>query len=173
MMLRLTLLGALALRGPPARPLARPVARRAAPRLQADGTSAQPATTAEVGETFDSSFSIVREDACVDAFGQSTYGDLSTYDLAAEPLCSAEVEAMLQRILPALPSVPTGEAAPPLDTAEGGREPRGVYCSRTLNMRSIKCIGCASSPPDTLCKYYHVAHWEEAAYSYAKQALHI
>jgi HAD superfamily 5'-nucleotidase-like hydrolase len=116
-------------------------------------------------------FSIVREgDACVDTFGQSTYGDLH-HSASATPLGPDEVESLLARILPAFTTLPTGESTPPLDTAtrgDRGHEPRGVYCSRTLNMRSIKCIGFDM---DYSLVQYNVANWEAAAYRYAKQAL--
>lgn len=132
------------------------------PPVSAGSAPSPPADTSRL--------SIVRDDARVDVFGQSTWGDLS-HDGHAQTLDADEVQALLQRVLPAFPSLPTGEPTPPLDTSargDRGHEPRGVYCSRTLNMRSIKCVGYDM---DYTLVQYHVQEWEAAAYRYAKQAL--
>jgi hypothetical protein len=131
--------------------------------MAADGVHAAPAATTAPEVTF----SIVREaDASVDTFGQSTYGDLRADNAPhATPLAPDEIEGLLARILPTIPSLHTGEAAPPLDPARSP-EPRGVYCSRALNMRSIQCIGYDM---DYTLVQYHVDAWESAAYDYAKQ----
>jgi hypothetical protein len=45
---------------------------------------------------------------------------------------------------------------------------RGVYCNRTLNLRSIRAIGYDM---DYTLVHYHVDVWEERAYEYARLAL--
>lgn len=45
---------------------------------------------------------------------------------------------------------------------------RGIYCNRTLNMRSIKAIGYDM---DYTLVHYHVEEWERRAYEYSKQRL--
>ncbi|KAG8459104.1 hypothetical protein KFE25_002511 [Diacronema lutheri] len=153
---------ARAARVPPSPLLASRLVSRAAPpraaaRLEAAGDSA-------------AHLRVVRDDASVDVFGQSTWGDLD-HEGQAEVLSADEVEALLQRVLPAFPTLPTGESTLPLDTAtrgDRGHEPRGVYCSRTLNLRSIKCIGYDM---DYTLVQYNFQEWEAAAYTYAKQAL--
>ncbi|MCA9566080.1 MAG: HAD-IG family 5'-nucleotidase, partial [Myxococcales bacterium] len=45
---------------------------------------------------------------------------------------------------------------------------RGIFCNRTLNMRSIKAIGYDM---DYTLVHYKVATWEERAYSYLRENL--
>ncbi len=55
-------------------------------------------------------------------------------------------------------------SAPP----EPFEHPRGLFCNRTLNLRSIKAIGYDM---DYTLVHYHVALWEERAYAYVKAGL--
>lgn len=50
-----------------------------------------------------------------------------------------------------------------------GDPTRGVYCSRTINVRAIKVIGYDM---DYTLVRYHMALWEARAYHYAKQVDH-
>ena len=45
---------------------------------------------------------------------------------------------------------------------------RGVYCNRTLNLRSIRAVGYDM---DYTLVHYHVDVWEERAYEYSRQGL--
>jgi 5'-nucleotidase len=55
-------------------------------------------------------------------------------------------------------------AAPP----EPFEHPRGLFCNRTLNLRKIKAVGYDM---DYTLVHYHVALWEERAYSYVRAGL--
>ena len=46
--------------------------------------------------------------------------------------------------------------------------PRGIFCNRTLNLRSIEAIGYDM---DYTLVHYHVELWEERAYAYVRQGL--
>ena len=46
--------------------------------------------------------------------------------------------------------------------------PRGLFCNRTLNLRKIQAVGYDM---DYTLVHYHVALWEERAYSYIKTGL--
>ena len=46
--------------------------------------------------------------------------------------------------------------------------PRGLFCNRTLNLRKIQAVGYDM---DYTLVHYHVALWEERAYSYIKNGL--
>lgn len=46
--------------------------------------------------------------------------------------------------------------------------PRGIFCNRTLNLRSIRAIGYDM---DYTLLHYHVALWEERAYTHVKNGL--
>lgn len=46
--------------------------------------------------------------------------------------------------------------------------PRGLFCNRTLNLRSIEAIGYDM---DYTLVHYHVELWEERAYAYVRQGL--
>ncbi|MGD8862256.1 MAG: HAD-IG family 5'-nucleotidase [Myxococcales bacterium] len=46
--------------------------------------------------------------------------------------------------------------------------PRGVFCNRTLNMRSIRAVGCDM---DYTLVHYDVGVWERRAYEHASQRL--
>ena len=54
-------------------------------------------------------------------------------------------------------------ARTPLDTP-----PRGVFCTRSLDLKDIKCIGYDM---DYTLVHYHVALWEERAYAYIRDGL--
>src|SRR5262249_27847687 len=57
------------------------------------------------------------------------------------------------------------ECAAPMLFARPPHE-RGIFCNRTLNMRSIKAIGYDM---DYTLIHYHSAVWERAAYEHCKQ----
>ena len=60
---------------------------------------------------------------------------------------------------------PDGQAPGIPDAFE---HPRGLFCNRTLNLRKIEAIGYDM---DYTLVHYHVALWEERAYSYIKAGL--
>lgn len=51
---------------------------------------------------------------------------------------------------------------------EAFEHPRGLFCNRTLNLRKIQAVGYDM---DYTLVHYHVALWEERAYSYIKDGL--
>src|SRR5690606_10151520 len=48
------------------------------------------------------------------------------------------------------------------------QHPRGLFCNRTLNLRTIRAIGYDM---DYTLLHYHVEVWEERAYAYVKNGL--
>ncbi|NNF57184.1 MAG: HAD-IG family 5'-nucleotidase [Rhodothermaceae bacterium] len=62
-------------------------------------------------------------------------------------------------------SAGTHGASEPLDPASHAR---GLFCNRTLNLRTIRAIGYDM---DYTLIHYHVALWEERAYAYIKNGL--
>ncbi len=57
---------------------------------------------------------------------------------------------------------------PDLPASSAILRPRGIFCNRTLNLRTIRAIGYDM---DYTLLHYHVALWEERAYSYIKSGL--
>jgi HAD superfamily 5'-nucleotidase-like hydrolase len=51
---------------------------------------------------------------------------------------------------------------------DGFAPPRGLFCNRTLNLRKIRAVGYDM---DYTLVHYHVALWEERAYSYIRAGL--
>ncbi len=58
--------------------------------------------------------------------------------------------------------------SPPVPPAGISHTSRGLFCNRTLNMRSLKAIGYDM---DYTLIHYHVAEWESCAFSYLKERL--
>lgn len=103
-------------------------------------------------------------EAMVDAFGQSTSGDLLSANAEDTVLSLDEVDGLVDDIVGWTSRMPREEAK-----ATASRyEPRGVYCSRALNMKSIVCV---NFDLDYTLVQYQVDNWEAAAYRYAKLKL--
>jgi len=62
----------------------------------------------------------------------------------------------------------TDEGLLPISIPTGHPPGRGIYCNRTLNLRSIKVIGYDM---DYTLVHYRVREWERRAYDYLKQGL--
>ncbi len=56
----------------------------------------------------------------------------------------------------------------PASVPDAFEHPRGLFCNRTLNLRKIQAVGYDM---DYTLVHYHVALWEERAYSYIKNGL--
>ena len=65
-------------------------------------------------------------------------------------------------------TVGTGTHGPEAGVPEAFEHPRGLFCNRTLNLRKIQAVGYDM---DYTLVHYHVALWEERAYSYIKDGL--
>jgi HAD superfamily 5'-nucleotidase-like hydrolase len=100
----------------------------------------------------------------MDYFGESTRGDLlprmdlveSGRELSPEELVRIQGELRLDHW------------GTPLAWELPAEPQRSVFCSRTLNMRSLRCIGYDM---DYTLIHYKVIEWEGRAYHYAKQNL--
>ncbi len=57
---------------------------------------------------------------------------------------------------------------PQASVPDAFEHPRGLFCNRTLNLRKIQAVGYDM---DYTLVHYHVALWEERAYSYIKAGL--
>ena len=64
-------------------------------------------------------------------------------------------------------TISTGTHGPP-GIPDAFEHPRGLFCNRTLNLRKIEAVGYDM---DYTLVHYHVALWEERAYSYIKAGL--
>lgn len=135
-------------------------------------------------ETFSTEAGVVEaiseDEARVDFLGESTEGNLHIVEETQKPsgmkrgtidvfglsklediysLPVAKLQSATQQVLDVL-GVP--EAFP------DGFPQRAIYCSRTLNLRSIKAIGYDM---DYTCVHYSVEAWEGRAYEYGLETL--
>lgn len=103
----------------------------------------------------------------VDYLGESTKGDLFLN-------MGVNGQASLQGPIEEIAKIEAGEAegllrnlgiSDPLSTRYS---PRGIFCSRTLNVRSISCIGYDM---DYTLIHYNVMAWEGRAYDYCMENL--
>jgi hypothetical protein len=118
----------------------------------------------------------------VDDFGELNTGNLHFTDDAVQPPAGAGSVLGLRRVDDIL-ALPYAElqrrvgallrrtAAPP-DVADSpypqGQPQRAIFCSRTLNLRSIQAIGLDC---DYTLVHYSVEAWEGSAYAYGMAAL--
>jgi hypothetical protein len=114
-------------------------------------------------------------DAEFDAFGETTEGSLhfvrrlqagvgNLFGLdAPEGIVTADVGNLSSAVAGVL-----GCLGVPPESDAAARPDRAVYCSRTLNLRSIKCIGYDL---DYTLIHYDVEAWEGRAYEYGLEAL--
>ncbi|KAJ8766445.1 hypothetical protein K2173_022504 [Erythroxylum novogranatense] len=105
----------------------------------------------------------------VDYLGQSTKGDLNlnshhqlpSFGIDARPIQEvAKIEALEAQLLLANLGIPSPSSA--------RDSPRGIFCSRTLNLRSISAIGYDM---DYTLIHYNVMAWEGRAYDYCMDNL--
>ncbi|KAK9835055.1 hypothetical protein WJX81_007524 [Elliptochloris bilobata] len=146
--------------------------------LDAEGSAESVAVLEEAFATSEGVVEPVKEDeAEIDFLGEPTTGNLhlvqreggegssgvhvlglrhtgDVFDVPLEQL-RANQQAMLRSL---------GLAA----AASAGAPQRAIYCSRTLNLRSIQVIGYDM---DNTCVNYNVEAWEGRAYSYGMQWL--
>lgn len=109
----------------------------------------------------------------VDYLGQSTKGDLN---LKVEHLESFGIEGQesLEGPIEEVARVEAREAEGLLNDlgipspSESRHSPRGIFCSRTLNLRSISAIGYDM---DYTLMHYNVMAWEGRAYDYCMENL--
>jgi len=107
-------------------------------------------------------FTPVDIDFPMDAFGESTRGDLRpSKAFKGTELTDEEVSSWQQVLDMDRYSCPRSWGAP-------ARSERSVFCSRGISMRAIQCIGYDM---DYTLIHYKVEEWEGRAYHYAKEYL--
>ena len=100
----------------------------------------------------------------LDYFGESTRGDMLPTDEMMGPdtfMKADELQAMCDELGLDKWGTPKTWGLP-------AQPQRAVFCSRTVNMRSIRCIGYDM---DYTLIHYKVTEWEGRAYMYAKENL--
>jgi hypothetical protein len=108
-------------------------------------------------------FSPDTKDFPLDYFGESTRGDLLPSEDLAPPsfFTSDELKGVCDQLGLDKWGTPKTWGLP-------AQPQRAVFCSRTVNMRSIRCIGYDM---DYTLIHYKVVEWEGRAYMYAKENL--
>lgn len=116
----------------------------------------------------------------VDAFGESIDGDLEYADVAAVPPRRKDLAGQsldFDDLTDESPDIDTPDSVrrwvetsmpPGHSSYPFGATGRGIFCSRTLNLRSIKVVGYDM---DYTLVHYDVDMWEGRAYDYAKDQL--
>jgi len=123
-----------------------------------------PGNPAEESETEPAFYSPTAEDWPMDYFGESTRGDL----LPRQQLVETGRELSPDDINGMQEELGLDHWGTPMSWELPTEPQRSVFCSRTLNMRSLRCIGYDM---DYTLIHYKVVEWEGRAYYYAKQNL--
>ncbi|KAK6913597.1 HAD-superfamily hydrolase, subfamily IG, 5'-nucleotidase [Dillenia turbinata] len=110
----------------------------------------------------------------VDYLGQSTKGDFSLPSDLLPPFFGTDGRDTLERPIEEVARLETEEAENLLQELgipvpfSARHSPRGIFCSRTLNLRSISAIGYDM---DYTLMHYNVMAWEGRAYDYCMDNL--
>jgi len=104
------------------------------------------------------------KDYPLDYFGESTRGDL----LPSEDMMGPETFLLGDELQNVCDRLGLDKWGTPKTWGLPAQPQRAVFCSRTVNMRSIRCIGYDM---DYTLIHYKVTEWEGRAYMYAKENL--
>ncbi|CAK9170140.1 unnamed protein product [Ilex paraguariensis] len=124
--------------------------------------------TKSVSSTGGDVFSITSSNKCdVDYLGQSTKGDLNlNFGIDGKAALEGPIEEVARMEAEEAEKLLKHLGIP--DPLSARHSPRGIFCSRTLNLRSISAIGYDM---DYTLMHYNVMAWEGRAYDYCMDNL--